>query len=73
MMASNDPNILKGTTEDHTVEEVEELHGVINPNEAAILVHSLDEVLILMEAQIVEGEERDMMGNTVVKFKEAIS
>ena len=72
-MASKDPNVLKGTTEDQTVEEVEEPHGVINPNEAAILVHSLDEALILMEAQIMTGEEKDVMENTVVKFKEAIS
>ena len=54
-------------------EEVEEPHRVINPNEAAILVHSLDEVLILMEAQIMTGEEKDVMENTVVKFKEVIS
>ena len=60
-------------TEDQTAEEVEEPHGVINPNEAAILIHSLDEMLILMEAQIAAGEEKDVMENTVVKFKEAIS
>ena len=54
-MASKDS---KGTTEDQPAEEVGELHGVINPNEAAILVHSLDETLILLEAQIMTGEKK---------------
>ena len=57
-MASKDS---KGTTEDQLAEEVGELHGVINPNEATILVHSLDEALILLEAQIMTGEEKDVM------------
>ena len=72
-MASKDPDVLKGMTEDQTAEEVEEPHGVINPNEATILVHSLDEALILMQAQIMTGEEKNMMEATVVKFKGAIS
>ena len=42
-------------TENQMAEQVEELHGVINPNEAAILVHSVDEELTLMEAQIAAG------------------
>ena len=63
----------KGMTEDQLVEEVGELHGVINPNEATILVHSLDEALILLEAQIMTGEEKDLMEDTVIKFKEVIS
>ena len=69
-MASKEP---KGTTEDQPVEEGGELHGVVNPNEAAILVHSLDEALILLEAEIVTGEEKDVMEDTVIKFKEEIS
>ena len=72
-MAAKDPDILKGMTEDQMAEEVEELHRVIDPNEAAILVHSLDEALILMEAQIMAGKEKDVMEDTVIKFKEAIS
>ena len=50
-----------------------ELHGVVNPHEAAILVHSLDEALIILEAQIAEGEDKIILGETVAKFKEAIS
>ena len=69
-MASKDP---KSMTEDQPAEEGGELHGVVNPNEAAILVHFLDEALILLEAQIVTGEERNIMEDTVIKFKEAIS
>ena len=60
-------------TEDQPAEEGGELHGVVNPNEAAILVHSLDEALILLEAKIVTGEKRNVMEDTVIKFKEAIS
>ena len=52
-MASKDPDVLKGMADDQTAEELVVPHGVINPNEAAILVHSLDEALILMEAQIM--------------------
>ena len=69
-MASKDP---KDTTEDQPTEEGGELHGVVNPHEAAILVHSLDEALIILEAQIVEGEERNVLGEMVANFKEAIS
>ena len=69
-MAAKDP---KSMTEDQSTEEEGELHRVVNPNEAAILVHSLDEALILLEAQISTGEERNVMEDTVIKFKEAIS
>ena len=68
-MAAKDPEVLEGMAEDQMAEELEEPHGVINPNEAAILVHSLDEALILLEAQIMAGEEKDMMKDTVTKFK----
>ena len=55
------------------VEELVEPHGVINPNAAAILVHSLDEALILMEARIMVGKEKDIMNDTIPTFKEVIS
>ena len=56
MMASKDPNVLKGTTEDQTAEEVEEVHGVINPMKPPSSYIPWMEVLILMEAQIMAGE-----------------
>ena len=69
-MASKD---LKGSTEDQPEKEGGEFHGIINPNEAAILIHSLDEAMILLEAQIMTGEEKNIMEDTVIKFREAIS
>ena len=69
-MASKDP---KGSTEDQPEKEGGEVHGIINPNEAAIPVHSLDEAMILLEAQITTGEEKNIMEDTVIKFREAIS
>ena len=72
-MAAKDLDILEGMTEDQTVEEFEEPHGIINPNEAAIHVHSLDKALILMEARIMAGEEKDVMRDTITKFKDTIS
>ena len=68
-MASKDP---KPVMEDQSKEEGGEPHGVINPQEAAILVHSLDEALIVMEAQVTETEERNVLREVVTKFKEAI-
>ena len=38
-----------------------------------ILVHSLDEALTVLEAQVAEPEERDVLTEVVTKFKEAIS
>ena len=69
-MASKDP---KGTTENQPEEEGGEFHRVVNPNEVAILVHSLDEALILLEAEIMTGEEKNVLEDTVIKIKEAIS
>ena len=71
-MAAKEPDVLESMAEDQTMEELEEPHGVINPNEAAILVHSLDEALIIMEARILAGEEKDIMKDTIIKFKDAI-
>ena len=69
-MASKDP---KPTMEDQPIEEGGEPHGVVNPHEAAILVHSLDKALMVMETQVTETEERNVLGEVVTKFKEAIS
>ena len=68
-MASKDPEV---TMESQPVEEGEP-RGVVNPHEAAILVHSLDEALTVLEAQVAETEERDVLREVVTKFKEAIS
>ena len=64
-MAAKDPDVLEGLAEDQTAEEFEEPHRVINPNEATIHVHSLDEALILMEARIIAGKEKDIMRDTI--------
>ena len=68
-MASKDQ---EAPTESQSV-EVEEPHGTINPNEAAVLVHSLEEAVTVLEAQIAETEERNILNELVTKFKEAIS
>ena len=68
-MASKDPEV---TMEGQQMEEGEP-HGVVNPQEAAILVHSLDKALTVLEAQVAEPEERDVLTEVVTKFKEAIS
>ena len=68
-MASKDPKV---TMEDQPTEEGGEPHGVVNPHEVAILVHSLDETLMVLEAQFTESEERNVLGEMVTKFKEAI-
>ena len=68
-MASKDPEV---TMESQQIEEGEP-HRVVNPNEAAIMVHSLDEALTVLEAQVAETEERDVLTEVVTKFKEAIS
>ena len=68
-MASKDPEV---TMESQPIKEGEP-HGVVNPHEAAILVHSLDEALMVLEAQVTETEERDVLREVVTKFKEAIS
>ena len=68
-MASKDP---KSTMEDQPTEEGGECHGVVNPHEVAILVHSLDEALMVLEAQLAESEERNVLGEMVTKFKEVI-
>ena len=67
-MASKDPEV---TMESQQTEEGEH-HGVINPQEATILVHSMDEALMVMEAQVAETEERNVLREVVTKFKEAI-
>ena len=67
-MASKD---LEAPTSSQSVEE--EPHGAINPNEAAILVHSLEEAITTLEAQVAETEERNILNKLVTKFKEAIS
>ena len=67
-MASKDPEALTGS---QPVEE--EPHRTINPNEAAALVCSLEEAMMVLEAQIAETEERDILNELVTKFKEAIS
>ena len=67
-MASKDPEV---TMQSQQIEEGEP-HGVVNPHEAAILVHSMDEALMVMEAQVAETEERNVLGEVVTKFKEAI-
>ena len=63
---------LEVSMESQSVEEGEP-HGAINPNEAAVLVHSLEEAVMVLEAQIAETEERDILNELVTKFKEAIS
>ena len=68
-MASKDP---KSTIEDQPTEEGGEPHGVVNPHEAAILVHSLDEALMVLEVQLAESKERNVLGEMVMKFKEVI-
>ena len=68
-MASKD---LEAPTDSQSIEEGEP-HGAINPNEAAALVHSLEEAVMVLEAQIAETEERDILKELVTKFKEAIS
>ena len=68
-MASKDPKI---TIEDQPTEEGGEPHGVVNLHEVAILVHSLDEALIVLEVQLAESEERNVLGEMVTKFKEVI-
>ena len=68
-MATKDREV---TMEGQSVEEGEP-HGAINPHEAAILVHSLDEAVTVLEAQIAETEVRDVLSELVTKFKEAIS
>ena len=50
-MAVKDPDEMERMVEEQTAGELVEPHGVINPNEAAIHIHSLDEVLIIMEAE----------------------
>ena len=68
-MASKDPKV---TMEDQPTEEGGEPHGVVNLQEAAILVHSLDEALMVVEVQVAESEERNVLGEMVAKFKEAM-
>ena len=67
-MASKD---LEAPTGSQSVEE--EPHSAINPNEAAVLVHSLEEAIMTLEAQVAETEERNILNELVTKFKEAIS
>ena len=55
------------------VGELAEPHGVINPNEATIHICSLNQALINMETRIMAGEEKDVMKDTVSKFKDTIS
>ena len=66
------PKIQKSPWEDQPTEEGGEPHGVVNLHEAAILVHSLDEALMVLEAQFTESEERNVLGEMVAKFKEVI-
>ena len=72
-MAAKDPDEIERMAEEQTVGELAEPHGVINPNKATIHILSLDEALIIMETRIMAGEEKDVMKDTVTKFKDAIS
>ena len=64
--------IQKSPWKSQSVEEGEP-HRAINPHEAVILVHSLEEAVMVLEARIAETEERDILSELVTKFKEAIS
>ena len=72
-MAVKEPDEMERMAEEQMAGELAEPHGVINPNEATIHVRSLDEALINMETQIMAGKEEDVMKDTVIKFKDAIS
>ena len=59
--------------EDEGAEETVELHGVINLQEASRHVLSLDETLNNMVARIKAGEEKDVLKDAVMQFKDTIS
>ena len=72
-MATRKPDDTEKMVEGETAEETVQPHGVINPQEASRHVLSLDEALSNMEARIKVGEEKDMLKDTIMHFKDTIS